>query len=285
MGMEQTGGHIGSPLRVGGFDDRFVNISGIFPCGVGCTSFIVPADILPNVTLIAPFVDDVELLIFESDRIAPLPSKEVVEQLIRIAKEHNLTYTVHLPTDIALASPIERVRRESVEVCLRAIERLSPLDPFAWVLHLSDLDTPQGHQDGSWQSARKSLQELSLVVDSHRICVETLTDDLSSLQGVIKEAGISVCLDVGHLALGGYDLDAVWEKWHDTIRVVHMHGVDVTEGERGKDHKDLRFLAVDTIAKILNRTPHNRVTTIEVFGEKKLRKSLEIIETMIQEKQ
>ena len=255
---------------------EYCNVSQRFPCRVGCTSFIIPADILPNVQLIAPFVDDVELLVFESDRIAPLPSHEVVEQLVEIAHTHQLSYTVHLPTDIALASPDETIRQESVAVCKRAIERLMPLHPFGWILHLSDLDTPEGHRAGSVHSAQKSLEELSQVVEAHTLCVETLTDDLSSLREVIKTTGVSVCLDVGHLALGGYDLEEVWQRWHDAIRVVHMHGI--TEG---KDHQDLQFLSPETTTQILTRSPHNRVTTIEVFGKEKLVKSLKVVSGLL----
>ena len=177
-----------------------------------------------------------------------------------------------MPTDIALASTNEIERRESMAVCKRAFERLLPLNPFAWVVHLSDLDTPHGHQNGSLESAQRSIDELCTLVSPTTIAIETLTDDLSYQEEIIKSSGLSVCLDVGHLALGGYDLDRVWEKWHDHILVVHMHGID-----KGKDHKDLRFLTNKTIDSILTRTPHNRVTTIEVFGEEKLVESLKVV--------
>ena len=34
---------------------------------IGATSYIIPADILPNVEYLAPQVDDVELVLFETD--------------------------------------------------------------------------------------------------------------------------------------------------------------------------------------------------------------------------
>jgi len=49
-----------------------------FPFRLGTTSYIVPADLMPNVVFLSPLVDDVELVLFESDTISNLPDAAVI---------------------------------------------------------------------------------------------------------------------------------------------------------------------------------------------------------------
>src|SRR5512139_2373484 len=77
------------------------------PFRVGSTSYVYPADILPNVEKLAEAgdVDDVELVLFEvDDGPNNLPGPDVVRRLADIAAENGLTYTVHLPLDLRLAA-------------------------------------------------------------------------------------------------------------------------------------------------------------------------------------
>ena len=74
-----------------------------FPFRLGTTSYIVPDDILPNARYLAGKVWDIELILFEvDDGPNNLPSPEVIDELSRIAQQHGLTYTVHLPLDLKL---------------------------------------------------------------------------------------------------------------------------------------------------------------------------------------
>ena len=74
-----------------------------FPFRLGTSSYIIPADILPNAHYLAGKVKDIELILFEvDDGPNNLPSPEVIEELEQIAREQDLTYTVHLPLDLKL---------------------------------------------------------------------------------------------------------------------------------------------------------------------------------------
>jgi hypothetical protein len=77
---------------------------GVYPFKIGTTSFIYPASYTQNVTMLAPYVDEIELLLFES---APdsLPSIHEIKKLLSLSKEFDLTYNVHLPIDISLSDP------------------------------------------------------------------------------------------------------------------------------------------------------------------------------------
>jgi hypothetical protein len=53
---------------------------------IGTTSYILADDILPNVRYLAPLVDDIELVLFESEGMSNLPSKQVIEELAALAE-------------------------------------------------------------------------------------------------------------------------------------------------------------------------------------------------------
>ncbi len=59
---------------------------------------------------------------------------------------------------------------------------------------------------------------------------------------------------------------------NERIRVVHFHGV-----VQGKDHRSLREVSPSIVHSVLNRAPHNRVTTVEVFGEEKFVDSMQYL--------
>ena len=85
-----------------------------FPFRLGTTSYIIPADILSNVRYLAGKVRDVELVLFDvDDGMNNLPSPDEIEQLLMIASQTDLTYTVHLPLDLRLAEgdSIDKARR------------------------------------------------------------------------------------------------------------------------------------------------------------------------------
>ena len=53
-----------------------------FPFRLGTTSYIIPGELLPNVNFLADKVDDIELVLFESDEITNLPDAATVRALI-----------------------------------------------------------------------------------------------------------------------------------------------------------------------------------------------------------
>jgi sugar phosphate isomerase/epimerase len=108
-----------------------------FPFRLGTTSYIIPGELLPNVNFLADKVDDIELVLFESDEITNLPDAATVKALKEAADRFDLTYTVHLPLDTWMGHPEASVRQQSVDKCLRVIERTAPLSPFAYIIHFN----------------------------------------------------------------------------------------------------------------------------------------------------
>jgi hypothetical protein len=78
---------------------RYSSLKNRFPFRLGTTSYIIPEEILPNVLFLADKVDDIELVLFESDEFSNLPDETTVKRLKEIADRSDLTYTIHLPLD------------------------------------------------------------------------------------------------------------------------------------------------------------------------------------------
>jgi len=99
-----------------------------FPFRLGATSYIIPADILPNLHYLAGKVQDVELVLFEvDDGPNNLPTPAQVDEMNALASEYGLTYTIHLPLDLRLADD-GSLRHVSLEKARRVIECTRALD-------------------------------------------------------------------------------------------------------------------------------------------------------------
>ncbi|MFN7210668.1 MAG: cobamide remodeling phosphodiesterase CbiR, partial [Aggregatilineales bacterium] len=107
------------------------------PFRVGSTSYVYPADILPNVERLAADgdVDDIELILFEVDEGATnLPDAPTIARLSALAAQHALSYSVHLPLDLALAAD-GSAQHQSLFKAERVIRLTEPLAPSAYVFH------------------------------------------------------------------------------------------------------------------------------------------------------
>lgn len=254
------------------------SLKGAFPFRLGTTSYIRPADLLPNAEFLRTLVDDIELVLFESDEISNLPDEPTIKALAAIARENGLTYTVHLPMDIDPASGDPQVRERSASKCVRVMKLTAPLDPFAFILHLYAPGAARfsSAECDSWRDRATDTVSSLLAqsgVNPALICVETLDFDFSLAEPVVREHGLSICLDIGHLWRCGFSVEEYLRRYLGDTRVVHLHGV-----RDGKDHLDLSVLPPDTLADVISvmedASSRPRVVTIEIFGESDLKGSL-----------
>ncbi|MDD4302147.1 MAG: cobamide remodeling phosphodiesterase CbiR, partial [Sphaerochaeta sp.] len=100
---------------------------------IGTTSYIIPDDILPNVRYLADKVDDIELVLFESEEMSNLPDEKTIRELARLGESHGLSYTVHFPLDIYPGSADLDERMRFMRTVERIISLTEPLDPFGYV--------------------------------------------------------------------------------------------------------------------------------------------------------
>jgi sugar phosphate isomerase/epimerase len=250
---------------------------GIFPFKLGTTSFIYPDHYIPNVKMLGPYMDEIELLLFESLPTDALPSEAVIEELSRLAREYDLTYNIHLPTDVSISDAQPEKQQDAVNTVLSVIDRVSPLCPTAYLLHIPysqqsfDPDTVK-----SWQSCVfKNLEKiLTGGIAAKSIAVETLDYRFDLLDDILAELNLSVCLDIGHLIAHEYDLNALFHKYCDITTIIHLHGV-----KNGRDHLALDKLPVkfrEPVLAILKR--YTGSVSLEVFAFDDLKFSLEFLE-------
>jgi sugar phosphate isomerase/epimerase len=233
-----------------------------FPFSLCCPSFVYPAGYVDNVRQLAPFVDEIELLFFESRFADSLPSREMIRELVQLARSGDITYNVHLPTDICLGHRDAGVRQTAVDVLTRTIARCAPLDPTTFTLHLArDSSEPDYRR---WQAnAVTSLENvLATGIPGRRLSVENLDDGLESAGPVIRQLDLSVCMDMGHIMARGGDLTAFYDRWRERITVAHLHGVD---GDR--DHLPLDRLSDTLMIEVLGLLKRfSAAVSLEVFS-------------------
>ena len=264
--------------------DHFVSIKNRFPFRVGTTSYIIPDDLVPNVEFLAPWVDDIELVLFESDEISNLPDRDTIMRLKALKEEHGLSYTIHLPLDIELGSREAARRNASVEKCFRIFDLCADLEAFAYIAHFHGDrrgKNPAADPD-AWRTAlAASSEELAKAVDRpDRICVETLDYPFEMVADIVDHHKMSVCLDAGHIAFYDYSLSAYLDAYFDRCRVIHLHG-----NYSGADHKDIGTLSSEWLNRLMEQLSRDsnrkRVLTLEVFSRPELEKSLEILSRRI----
>ncbi len=256
----------------------------LLPFRLGTTSYIIPADILPNVRWLAGQVQDIELVLFElDDGFSNLPTPEVIEELDGLAAQHDLSYTVHLPLDLRLGEEGEP-QHVSLRKAQKVIACTLRLQPRAYVLHLDGREVYSGVSPVEmrrWQI--QAVRALEMVArwagGAERLAVENLEGyPLDFLDAVLDRIGVSCCIDVGHLWLDGHDPLPFLMRWLDRTLVIHLHGYSV------RDHRALSFVPVeklDAVLEMLYGVGYSGVVTVEVFGEEDFRLSFAALQTSV----
>ena len=162
--------------------------------------------------------------------------------VINLINDHGLKIAFHGPwRDIRLSSPIEQIRRASVEVCKELLKSISKIESEYVVLHLSTdqaTDRSQITEKNSIRAAIRSAEELiSFGADlGIKVVLENVRERLHEFEKVVSEVKPEICLDVGHIAIVTIrkekrenikDEITRWigalRKW---IRIIHFSGVE-----------------------------------------------------------
>jgi sugar phosphate isomerase/epimerase len=266
-------------------EKRSGGLKGCFPFRLGTTSYILPDNLIPNVTFLGDRIDDVELVLFESHEVSNLPEPAEIKTLATLALDYDLTYTVHLPLDADLGSSEESIRQRSVEKCRKVIRLTKSLEPFAYVLHLNGRrrGRERANDVKAWITAlEQSVEELLCGGPAPgTFCIETLDYPYDLVWDIVQYYDLSVCLDIGHILLSGFDLIEYLDGYLSRCRVVHLHGI-----RGGMDHCDIGGLENHTLELTLSRLRttaigQQRVLTLEVFNLDDFERSLDILRGLI----
>jgi sugar phosphate isomerase/epimerase len=217
-----------------------------------------------------------------------------------LQQELDFACTVHLPFMwLDAASLNEPVRQASVDCFRRAIDLTQPVEVTTYVLHLwgnttIEIDTVLVNSPtrpavfvGLMAQAGRSLAEVCELVDPRDLCVENLeAPSFDVALPLIEQYGVSICLDVGHLAYGDSNAFDFLAQHGDRIREVHLHDF-VTESAGGRththDHLALGQGQMDTAAFLhkLDEIGFDGPVILEVNNKPDLEMSLEQVRSFL----
>jgi len=254
-----------------------------FPFRLGTSSYIIPADILPNVYYLAGKVQDVELVLFDVDGgPSNLPTPAQIAELHSFAADHDLTFTVHLPLDLRMAAD-GGPAHISLEKALRVIELTQALHPWAYIAHLDGRDILPAETTTPaailrWQDQAVQALEIvgSWVGDLNKLALENLESYPLELNlAVLERIAVSRTVDVGHLWLDGHAPLPYLRAALPRTRVVHIHGISE------HDHSSLAHVPPAELGAVfaeLVSSNYTGVVTLEVFSEQDFLGSIQAIE-------
>jgi sugar phosphate isomerase/epimerase len=247
-----------------------------FPFKISAPSFIHPGDYIPNVQVLGPFLDEIELLCFES-RSASLPSRETIRELASLAMKFRFTYNVHLPSDLDPGGPDRQKQNRFVETMLHVMDLTRPLEPTTYTLHLPYNHVPIGDNcDKAWldriSGCLRRLRDAG--VHCPALSVETLNYPLEWIEQILREFDLRVCLDMGHLIVNHENIETAYRRFSGITTMIHIHGV-----ENGKDHQALDVFNQSWLVRIFSLLKQFAGTvSIEVFSFNRLLASLAVLE-------
>ncbi|MBL7179971.1 MAG: cobamide remodeling phosphodiesterase CbiR [Pseudomonadota bacterium] len=249
---------------------------GVYPFKLGATSFTYPDHIIPNIKMLGPYLDEIELLLFES---APssLPSRADINEIRRLAAAFDLTYNIHLPLDISLGAPDPSRRQADLETIKHIIDLTASLSPSTRTLHLPYDETdaePERIQRWRERLCQSIKQLLAAGIDSESISIENLDYPFEWVEAILNDFNLSVCIDIGHLMVNQYDVEAAFDKYHAKTTIIHLHGV-----ENNQDHLSLDRMSPEKTEIIIKKLQRfGQVVSLEVFSYEKLVGSLDFLD-------
>jgi len=259
------------------------------PCKVGAPSMVFGRDLLENVRLLADIVDHIEIVLFCTPTLHNIPGLQEARILKKIGEQENVTFTVHLPSSLEIASQDRRRREESVQLAKEIFLKMAEFDPRHYILHIPfspptlvpipGLYFTTGHKQewGEWtKRALESLQKLHGALGKNKkLLVENINYSPSFLEPFWENGFCELCLDLGHLMLGQEKVIDLVKQYLDVTQEIHLHGV---EGYR--EHLSLSVLPKNLVLKWLKyllRTSFKGVINLEVFSPRDLEESMDIV--------
>jgi sugar phosphate isomerase/epimerase len=254
------------------------NYRGRFPFKLSTTSYIYPDEIVPNVARLAPYFDEIELVLFESRGQDSIPNNIQIKQLMDLSHLHQVGFNVHLPIDISLGDERDEVRMNGISIIKMVIKQTLYLNPSFYTLHL-DLINEKGQDELDIKGWRRHLIQcleeiLNDGIESKRISIETLGYPFEWIEDIVRKFGFSICLDIGHILIHGHDLQHYLEEYLPGTSIVHLHGF-----QNGTDHLGIEKLPEPFLKTILSYLHHyHGIVSIEVFSIDELKSSLAVLE-------
>jgi len=250
----------------------------MFPFRLATTSYVYPDHMIPNVAMLSPFFDEIELVLFESESQDNLLDDVQIKALMNFHLHQDVAFNIHLPIDISLGDKSEVIRSKGASVVKRRIERTLPLNPSIYTLHL-ERRNKNGREEPdieTWRRRiRQSMEEIvRCEMGSNRISIETLEYPFEWVEDIVKEFGLSICLDIGHILIHEQDLRSYLEKYLTNTSIIHLHGF-----QDSVDHLGIDRLSESALEMIFSHLrDYHGIVSLEVFSIDDLKRSLTTLE-------
>ena len=249
-----------------------------FPFKICSTSFIYPDMYAPNIRKLGPYLDEVELLFFDSTYDGSLPSSDQIDEISLLLNHFNITCNVHLPLDISLGDREISKRLRAVETVRHILRLTAPLSPSTYTVHFT-----YEEKDRS-QIAVKSWQErildsvndiLKEKISVKNFSVENLAEyPFEWTDPIITRTGIHTCIDIGHFLKRGEDFNVAFLKYAHVTDILHVYGV---KGDL--DHLSLEFLSEKSKKSLIGILKNfSGTVSVEVFSFNRLKTSLALMD-------
>ena len=248
-----------------------------FPFRLGTTSYIYPDGYVANIRLLGPYLDEIEVLLFESKTPDCFPSRADIKEMSRMAETNRLAYNVHLPLDLIPGDADPSVRRYAVKVLKQIFDLAAPLNPTTFTLHLPYTAKSRRIDDiKKWRDRIRQflLEVTSTGIQSRLISIETLNYPINWIASIIREFDLMICLDTGHLMMQGLEIEPVFRQYQNDIAIMHLHGI-----KDGRDHVSLDHLSEKYTGLITGLLKEfTKSVSLEVFSYDHLVSSLRFLE-------
>jgi len=260
-----------------------------YPFRLSAPAMIFGHDIVENADILATMVDNVEIVLFHTPTQNNYLSRQDIIKLSEISRQTGVSYTVHLPTVLEIASPDSERRTESIRLVIELIKHTTELTPLHHILHVPYSPPTLVYEPGgylkqidypAWQDwlkrATGSLSDITAAIEkTARLLVENINYSVCYLQPLVQQRFCDLCLDVGHLLLGREPVTPEIMRHRDVIREIHIHGV-----KGHTDHHSLSILPQKRLSKwlkLLMGMEFSGILNLEVFSPADLKSSLKLI--------
>lgn len=247
---------------------------GLFPFKICTTSFIYPDMYAPNVTMLGPYLDEIELLFFDSTYEGSLPTIAQIDELSGLFSKFRLTCNIHLPLDISLGDSDIQKRLQAVETVRHIVRLSAPLRPSTYTIHFTYEEKSRSQKEiGMWQE--RVMDSIDGILEENitpeKFSVENLAEyPFDYVDDIISEKSLHTCLDMGHFITQGEDFESAFCKYASTTDILHISGV-----RDQKDHLALDCLPEKEFNSLLNVLRNfSGTASLEVFSFDNLAASL-----------
>jgi sugar phosphate isomerase/epimerase len=174
---------------------------------------------------------------------------ETIKRLLKLQEETNLSYTVHLPLwSIELATFNEHVRMGGVNSTIEAIELTKPLNPEAYVLHMTgelagEISKPEYGSNlirlistllAGFAAASVDDIISKTEINPRQLAIENYKFPFDVMREVIDDLDLSICFDTAHLLTRMSGSESIMEFYtthKDRITEIHLQDATYTEYE------------------------------------------------------